>query len=78
METMTKSGLAPSKWRILRPRSGDTDRFLMVAEFASMAEFEEKAPNLKGGVFEALKKEMVTGGWLVGTDRAFSQILIED
>ena len=56
----------------------NAQRFTFATQFASLAEFEEKSPNLKGRAFDALKKEMATGGWLVGTDRAISRILIED
>ena len=77
-EYAQKAGLLPPKWWILRPLAGDTYRFSIVGEFASMAESEEyfaKAQADSGWM--TIVKEMRESDWCVGFERTYSQVVEE-
>ena len=78
MATMTKAGIAPSKWWILRPRSGEITRFTLAAQFASMAEFEEHIAKRDGNSsFQALSRERMEAGWTTGIEIIFAEVIEE-
>ncbi len=73
----TKAGFVGEKNWLLRSIN-NAQRFTFATQFASLAEFEEKAKNLMDPAVQTLVKELATGGWLIGTERTFARILKED
>jgi hypothetical protein len=78
MANMKKAGHAPSKWWILRPRTGDTNRFSIAAQFASWAELEtqmEKRDADSG--FQNLIKERQKTDWYAGIEITINEVFEE-
>ena len=72
-----KAGLVGEKRWLLRSII-NAQRFSIVTQFASLGDYEEQYKNIQNSEVQALIKEMGTGGWIAGTDRAISRILEED
>ena len=78
MAGQKKAGLAPSKWWILRPRSGDFSRFTMAAQFASLAEFEaHEAKRDADSGFQAMIKEREEADWYAGVEVIIAEVVEE-
>jgi hypothetical protein len=73
-----KTGLTGSKWWILRPRTGDANRFSIAAEYASMAEFEETSAKRRAdSEWKAMADELIGADWYAGIDIRISEVVDE-
>ena len=73
-----KAGLTAPKWWLLRPITGDTHRFTLVGEFASLAEYEEVlAKRSADSGLQAFSKEMRESDWFVGFERQIVNVVEE-
>ena len=78
MATMKKAGLAPSKWWILRPRSGDASRYSIAVQYASLAEFETHvAKRDADSGWQAMIKEREEADWFAGSEIVIAEVVEE-
>ena len=75
---LKKEGFEPQKKWLLRPRTGDTNRFVVSAQFTSFAAYGEfLAKGAASTAWQDRIKEINESDWYAGTEVTISELIEE-